>query len=75
MLTAQNLNLYYGASHALRDVALTAETGKITDLGPGGFIVEALDQWHSGQNPGTEPLKLLVIDQTPAGVKNVELKQ
>lgn len=30
MLSAQNLNLYYGASHALRDVALTAETGKIT---------------------------------------------
>lgn len=30
MLTAQNLNLYYGASHALRDVAVSAEIGKIT---------------------------------------------
>ena len=30
MLSAQNLNLYYGASHALRDVAVTAEVGKIT---------------------------------------------
>lgn len=30
MLSAQNLNLYYGASHALRDVAVSAEIGKIT---------------------------------------------
>lgn len=30
MLTAQNLNLYYGASHALRDVGVNAEIGKIT---------------------------------------------
>ena len=30
MLKAEGLNLYYGASHALRDVALTAEAGRIT---------------------------------------------
>jgi urea transport system ATP-binding protein len=30
MLTAENLNLYYGASHALRDVLITAAPGKIT---------------------------------------------
>ena len=30
MLQAANLNLYYGASHALRDVGVTAEVGKIT---------------------------------------------
>ena len=30
MLKAEDLNLYYGASHALRDVSLTAEAGKIT---------------------------------------------
>ncbi|WP_341703535.1 urea ABC transporter ATP-binding subunit UrtE [Ferrovibrio sp.] len=30
MLKAEGLNLYYGASHALRDVSLTAETGRIT---------------------------------------------
>jgi quercetin dioxygenase-like cupin family protein len=50
------------------------ETGKVTNLDAGGFIVEALDQWHFGDNPGTELLRLLVIDQAPAGVKNVELK-
>jgi quercetin dioxygenase-like cupin family protein len=52
-----------------------ADTGKVYDFGPGGFIVESLDQWHSGSNPGSEPLKLLVIDQAPAGVKNVELRK
>lgn len=30
MLNAEGLNLYYGASHALRDVSLTAEAGRIT---------------------------------------------
>jgi len=30
MLAAQNLNLYYGASHALRDVSLTATPGRVT---------------------------------------------
>lgn len=49
-----------------------ADTGKVADFAAGGFIVESLDQWHSGANPGTEPLRLLVIDQAPAGVNNVE---
>lgn len=30
MLQAEGINLYYGASHALRDVGLTAEPGRIT---------------------------------------------
>lgn len=30
MLNAEGINLYYGASHALRDVSLTAEAGRIT---------------------------------------------
>src|SRR3546814_11546862 len=30
MLNVEGINLYYGASHALRDVSLTAEAGKIT---------------------------------------------
>jgi len=30
MLSVENVNLYYGASHALRDVSIAAETGKIT---------------------------------------------
>ena len=30
MLSVENVNLYYGASHALRDVSIFAEMGKIT---------------------------------------------
>lgn len=30
MLMVENINLYYGASHALRGVSLKAETGKVT---------------------------------------------
>jgi urea transport system ATP-binding protein len=30
MLAAENIQLYYGASHILRDVAITAEAGSIT---------------------------------------------
>ena len=32
MLTATNVDLYYGAAQALRHVSLTAETGKVTAL-------------------------------------------
>ncbi|HXQ68185.1 MAG TPA: urea ABC transporter ATP-binding subunit UrtE [Alphaproteobacteria bacterium] len=32
MLAVEGVNLYYGASHALRDVSITAEVGKITCL-------------------------------------------
>ena len=32
MLTAQNINQYYGGSHILRDVSLTATPGKVTVL-------------------------------------------
>ncbi|EJE50208.1 urea ABC transporter, ATP-binding protein UrtE [Acidovorax sp. CF316] len=32
MLTVQNINQYYGGSHILRDVSLTAEPGKVTVL-------------------------------------------
>jgi quercetin dioxygenase-like cupin family protein len=34
----------------------------------GSFIVEQIDSWHHGLT--TEPTKLLVIDQTPAGKGN-----
>ncbi|MBV7453420.1 urea ABC transporter ATP-binding subunit UrtE [Acidovorax sp. sif1233] len=32
MLTVQNINQYYGGSHILRDVSLTAQSGKVTVL-------------------------------------------
>ncbi|MFZ9407214.1 MAG: ATP-binding cassette domain-containing protein, partial [Burkholderiaceae bacterium] len=32
MLTARNIEQYYGGSHILRDVSLQTETGKVTVL-------------------------------------------
>jgi quercetin dioxygenase-like cupin family protein len=51
-----------------------AETGVVHDFHAGDFAVEAYGQWHSGENPGDVPLKLLVMDLVPAGIVNVELK-
>lgn len=48
------------------------ETGKTMRFGAGEFAIECVGQWHKGTNPGTEPLKLLVIDQAPKGVSNIE---
>jgi quercetin dioxygenase-like cupin family protein len=35
--------------------------------GTGEFIVEAVNTWHFGENKGTTPVRLLVIDQVEAG--------
>lgn len=44
------------------------DTGKSDVFKPGDFIVEMIDQWHTGANIGADPVKLLVIDQVEAGV-------
>ena len=38
------------------------EAGTTATYRSGDFLLEAVDQWHEGQNAGPEPLKLLVID-------------
>lgn len=43
------------------------DTGGEVEFAPGGFIVEAMDQWHTGLALGTEDVRLLVIDQHPPG--------
>ncbi len=50
------------------------DTGGAVTYGPGDLIMEARDQWHSGTVLGDEPVKLLVIDQTPPGEGNVVRK-
>lgn len=50
-------------------------TGKTTTLKAGDFGIESIDQWHKGTNIGSEPVKLLVIDQVEKGKNNVILKQ
>ena len=51
------------------------ETGKTRSFKAGEFIIESLQKWHSGTNSGTEPLKLLVIDQAPSGAQITEVKK
>jgi quercetin dioxygenase-like cupin family protein len=51
------------------------DTGKSDIFKAGDFIVEMIDQWHQGSNIGTDPVKLLVIDQTEAGAPVTVLKQ
>lgn len=49
------------------------ETGKVQEFHAGDFIIESVSKWHSGANSGQEPLKLLVIDQAPAGAVTTEV--
>lgn len=48
------------------------ETGETRELKAGDFAVEALEQWHTGQALGDEPVRLLVIDQAPPGESNMQ---
>ena len=43
------------------------ETGEKKTYKAGDFIVEMVSLWHQGANIGTEPVKLLVIDQVEQG--------
>jgi quercetin dioxygenase-like cupin family protein len=43
------------------------DTGGEVEFAPGGFIVEAIGQWHTGLALGPEAVSLLVIDQHPPG--------
>jgi quercetin dioxygenase-like cupin family protein len=51
------------------------ETGASRVFTAGQFIVESLKQWHKGDNPGTDPLELLVIDLTARRDGNTILQQ
>jgi quercetin dioxygenase-like cupin family protein len=51
------------------------ETGKSDEFKPGDFIVESRGQWHKAESIGTEPIKLLVIDQVEPGDKTTVLRQ
>jgi quercetin dioxygenase-like cupin family protein len=46
------------------------DTGGEVEFAPGGFIGEAVGQWHTGQAMGPDDVRLLVIDQHPPGPTN-----
>jgi quercetin dioxygenase-like cupin family protein len=41
---------------------------------PGDFIVEIVDAWHYGATTGSDPVRLLVIDQVDKGQANTILR-
>lgn len=52
------------------------DTGKSFVAKQGQFVVETNANWHYGKNEGAVPVKLLVIDQLPAGVtSNMDVKK
>ena len=51
-----------------------AESGEVFTYEAGAFIVEMIDTWHRGSNIGSEPVKLLVIDQVERGSSNTVVK-
>ena len=46
------------------------DNGRTFDYIAGDFLIEMVDTWHFGTNIGTEPVRLLVIDQVEAGQQN-----
>jgi len=50
------------------------ESGRTYPYKAGDFIVEMVDRWHSGQNVGSAPVRLLVIDQVPDGSQSTILR-
>ena len=43
------------------------ETGQVRDVAAGDWLVDAVDQWHEAVVLGDEPVRLMLIDQAPAG--------
>jgi quercetin dioxygenase-like cupin family protein len=49
---------------------VNSDANKTVDVKAGEFFVEMQNTWHYGINNGAVPVKLLAIDQVPAGTPN-----
>lgn len=49
---------------------VNTDADKSFEVKAGEFVAEMQDTWHYGINKGAVPVKLLVIDQVPAGTPN-----
>lgn len=43
------------------------DTGLVSEVKAGDWLVDAVDQWHEAVVLGEEPVRLLTIDQAPPG--------
>jgi len=67
----QHRDQRYGYVLSGEITVINTESGKESIFTAGDFIVESRGIWHKGANNGTEPVKLLVIDQVEKGSENV----
>lgn len=65
----------YGYVLSGRLTVTMSNTGQSFTYGPGAFIVEMRNQWHSAKPVGDQPVVLLVIDQVVAGHSNMVLRK
>jgi quercetin dioxygenase-like cupin family protein len=63
----------YVLTGALR--VTNTQTGHSNVYEAGGFIIEAIGQWHQAVNLDDRPLKLLVIDQQAGQKSNVVMRK
>ncbi len=54
---------------------VNTETGKSFDLKQGEFLVEMMNTLHYGENRGSVPVRILIVDTVPEGVKNNTVPQ
>ena len=68
--TAVHKHLYPHYGYMLEGTLtiVNTATGKTFALKAGDFLVEMIDTYHFGENRGTTPVRMLVIDQVPPGV-------
>ncbi|WP_374472594.1 cupin domain-containing protein [Phenylobacterium sp.] len=45
-------------------------TGTSAEVAAGDLAIDAIDQWHEAVAVGSEPVRMMVIDQAPPGVAN-----
>ena len=50
------------------------ETGVPTVYRTGDVIIEMVNVWHSAENIGSDPVRLLIFDQAPPGATNTEIR-
>ena len=69
---AEHQHLYPHYVYVLEGVLTVVNTdaGKTFEVKAGDFVAEMQNTWHYGINNGAVPVKLLVIDQVPAGTPN-----
>jgi len=64
----------YVLAGKLRVIA-DADHARTFDYAAGDFLIEMVDTWHHGVNIGSEPVRLVVIDQVEAGQQNTILER